>query len=72
MLEKLNSIASGYKTYTSSAAFMAITMFLATKGIDTAVYTSMVDQLYAILSEAGVQLSAAYTAIIVILRKARG
>ena len=71
LLSNLDSIVSGYKTYTASAVYIALVAFLESKGINVTAYQSLLEQAYALLVEVLSQLGVWFAAVVVILRKAR-
>ncbi len=65
MLKKLDSFAKGWKTYTTSATFVALTALFATKGVDLSLYIESVESVYLVLATA-------YAGLVSTYRKARG
>lgn len=70
MLNLLDKIAKGYKSYTSTALFAALAFYLNQRGIDVAQAQSLLEQLYALAGDGMNQIIAILAAFQVMIRKA--
>lgn len=70
MLEKIDSIAKGLKSYTSTALFAAVAFYLNQKGFDVSQAQSLLEQIYHVITDGMNQVIALIAAVQVLIRKA--